>query len=265
MRLTWKRRLLTAAVCGAILLSGCARDAGGKPETEETGGAAAEETVTGYVRPADFTISTADGRSFSLSGAAAENDAVLIVLFDPADPGALPVLSAAERFCAGADRVAGLGLTVGDSPTPEGSGLPVGSADGIGLEQLTEGDLPVLLTVDRYGYLVMVNRDPPADAEELERLTAPFLGEDYVLPEESRYEVTLTLPVPGVVFAFCTDETCVPAATDDTGTAVFTGAPGEYEVKVLSVPEGYAVTLPEGLRTGPYAERIPADIAEAGS
>lgn len=263
MRSTWKKRILTAAVCGALLLSGCARDAVG--ETEQTGGAAAAETVTGYVRPADFTVSTADGWSFSLSGAVAENDAVLIVLFDPSDPGALPVLSAAEQFCAGADRVAGLGLTVGNSAAPDGSGLPVGSADGTGLERLTEGGLPVLLTVDRYGYLAMVNRDPPVDAEELERLTAPFLGEDYVLPEESRYEITMSLPVPGVIFAFCTDETCVPAATDGTGTAVFEGAPGEYEVKVLSVPQGYEVSLPEGLMTGPYAERIPADISEAGS
>ena len=261
MRPIWKKRILTAAVCGALLLSGCARDAGGETETEQTGGAA--ETVTAYVRPADFTVSTADGGSFSLSEAVAENDAVLIVLLDPADSGALPVLSAAEQFCASAERVTGLALTVGEMP--DGSGLPVGNIAGTGLEPLAERGLPVLLTVDRYGYLAMADYAPPADPEELGKLTAPFLGEDYVLPEESRYEITLNLPVPGVIFAFCTDETCVPAATDGTGTAFFEGAPGEYEVKVLSVPQGYTVSLPEGLVTGPCAERIPADIAEAGS
>ena len=45
-------------------------------------------------------------------------------------------------------------------------------------------------------------------------------------------------PVPGCVINFCTDETCVPVVADETGTAVFKGAPFAY-LQVIRVPDGY--------------------------
>ena len=269
MKLTWKKRILSAAACAAFLLTGCA---GGKVgETDRAAGTADAAAVTAYGKPADFTVPLTEGGSFSLSEALEENDAVLIVLFDPTDP-ADPADAASSRtlacvgqFCGSTARAAGLGLSVGDPVTIEGGGLPVGNAAGTGLEHFAEGDLPAVLTVDRYGYPVMVNRVPPADAEELEQLTAPFLGDGYVPPEDCRYEIRTDPPVSGAVFAFCTDQTCVPAPTDAQGIAVFEGTPGEYTVKLLSAPEGVVVSLPEGLSVGPHAERILVTVTEAGS
>ena len=267
MKLTWKKRILSAAacavICAAFLLTGCA---GGKVgETDRAAGTADAATVTAYGKPADFTVPLTDGGSFSLSGAVEENEAVLIVLFDPADTASSGVLSLVGQFCGSADRAAGLGLSVGDPAAIDGAGLPLGNAAGTGLERYAEGGLPAVLTVDRYGYLTMVNRVPPADAEEVERLTAPFLGDGYVPPEECLYEIRTNPPVSGAVFAFCTDQTCVPAPTDAQGIAVFEGTPGDYTVKLLSAPEGVVVSLPEGLSVGPHAERILVTVTEAGS
>ena len=271
MKLTWKKRILSAAVCtvicAAFLLTGCA---GGKVgETDRAAGTADAAAVTAYGKPADFTVPLTDGGSFSLSGAVEENEAVLIVLFDPADsasdPASSRTLSLVGQFCGSADRAAGLGLSVGDPAAIDGAGLPLGNAAGTGLERFAEGGLPAVLTVDRYGYLTMVNRVPPADAEEVERLTAPFLADGYVPPEKVRYEIRTNPPVSGAVFAFCTDQTCVPAPTDSQGIAVFEGTPGEYTVKLLSAPEGVVVSLPEGLSVGPHAERILVTVTEAGS
>ena len=47
-------------------------------------------------------------------------------------------------------------------------------------------------------------------------------------------------PVPGCIVNFCTDEACTPVIADESGVAVFTGAPYAYHLQVLKVPEGYA-------------------------
>jgi len=46
-------------------------------------------------------------------------------------------------------------------------------------------------------------------------------------------------PVPGCIVNFCTDEACVPTVADETGTAVFQGAPYAYHLQVIRVPAGY--------------------------
>ncbi len=46
-------------------------------------------------------------------------------------------------------------------------------------------------------------------------------------------------PVPGVMVQFCTADTCQMQVTDGTGTATFNEPPGEYDVHILKVPEGY--------------------------
>ena len=48
--------------------------------------------------------------------------------------------------------------------------------------------------------------------------------------------------VPGCVIGFCTEESCVPIITDESGKAVFQGAPYAYHLQLLSVPEGYDYT-----------------------
>ena len=65
------------------------------------------------------------------------------------------------------------------------------------------------------------------------------------LPESVSYSVSFTdpdgNPVPGCIVNFCTDEMCVPVKANDSGVAVFEGAPYEYHLQVIKVPAGYAL------------------------
>ncbi len=47
-------------------------------------------------------------------------------------------------------------------------------------------------------------------------------------------------PVAGAAVIFCTDATCTPCLSDSTGTAAFDGAPENYHVQILKLPEGYS-------------------------
>ena len=46
-------------------------------------------------------------------------------------------------------------------------------------------------------------------------------------------------PVEGAMVQFCSDETCKMGMTDNDGIATFSDPPGEYEVHVQKLPEGY--------------------------
>ena len=46
--------------------------------------------------------------------------------------------------------------------------------------------------------------------------------------------------VPGCVINFCTDEACTPVFSDENGIATFEGAPYEYHLQVIKVPQGYS-------------------------
>lgn len=47
-------------------------------------------------------------------------------------------------------------------------------------------------------------------------------------------------PVPEVIVNFCTDTSCVPCESDETGTITFTGNPDVYHIQVIDLPEGYS-------------------------
>lgn len=47
-------------------------------------------------------------------------------------------------------------------------------------------------------------------------------------------------PVPDVYVNFCTDTACVMKKSDGDGMIVFDGAPDEYHIQILRVPEGYS-------------------------
>lgn len=46
-------------------------------------------------------------------------------------------------------------------------------------------------------------------------------------------------PLAGVKIQLCTDATCLMTETGSDGRAVFDMAPGEYEIHVYKVPEGF--------------------------
>lgn len=47
-------------------------------------------------------------------------------------------------------------------------------------------------------------------------------------------------PVEEVTVNFCTDTSCIPRESDETGTVIFDGPKGVYHVQIVDVPEGYS-------------------------
>ena len=69
-------------------------------------------------------------------------------------------------------------------------------------------------------------------------------------------------PVPGCIVNFCTDEACMPAVADETGTARFTGAPYAYHLQVLMVPAGYAFDTAQEFWTAENGGEITLTVAK---
>ena len=57
-------------------------------------------------------------------------------------------------------------------------------------------------------------------------------------------------PVPGAAVNFCTDAACTMAQGDENGVITFDGAPENYHVQILKVPEGYSFDKDFELYTG---------------
>ena len=56
-------------------------------------------------------------------------------------------------------------------------------------------------------------------------------------------------PVSDVRIQICTDERCAMITSDDDGIAEFDGEPADYDVHVLSVPEGYSLISDKDFKT----------------
>ena len=57
-------------------------------------------------------------------------------------------------------------------------------------------------------------------------------------------------PVPGVMVNFCTDAACNTQVSDDRGMITVSGAPENYHVQLLKVPEGYSFDEGFEMNTG---------------
>lgn len=130
--------------------------------------------------------------------------------------------------------------------------IPLNSADTTGL---TSTLILMYYTQDsRIANLVVFDSEESADAFcERMRNRGIETGWSYKneqadaggpLPESVTYTVRFTDqngdPVPGCVINFCTDEMCAPAVANQSGVAVFTGAPYTYHLQVIRVPKGYS-------------------------
>ena len=212
----------------------------------------------------DFSVTMADGSSFTLSEALKDHDMVLLnfwATWCPPCAFEFPFLqSAYEKY---SDRAAVIALSVDPEDTGEmisdyaeeyGLTFPVGSDTDTKLSYtfVKEG-IPTSVVIDRFGNIALVEVGAQASEETFCRLFDYFLREDYTkteildgIPGEDTaavYSVCFTgpegEPVPGCVVNFCTDEFCAPVTSDEKGLARFTGEPKAYHLEILSVPDGY--------------------------
>lgn len=224
----------------------------------------------------DFTVTTIDGSTFTLSEALQSHKLVLINLFATwCGPCAMefPYLQEAWSQCA--DEVAVIALSIEPTDTDEvlrqyaeekGLSFPMGSTEGTDLDRFVTEGIPTTILVDRAGQVAGVEVGAKTSTQSFLSLFSGFLAADYD-PGVCRYTVCAYdpnyEPVEGVMVNFCTDTACTPVTTDESGIAVFTGIPARYHVQVIQAPEGLQLQGNESFDTEPYGQTFWLPFAEA--
>ena len=220
----------------------------------------------------DFTVTDIDGNAFTLSEALKEKELVLVNFWATWCPPCrleFPFMQMAyEKY---RDKAAIVALSVEPADTDnklrkfaEEKGITFSVAqDDKGLaNQLRVSAYPTTLLIDRFGRIVYVELCSIPDEKLFESLFDLFLGDGYTESKprqesmrvaEGYYSIVFIDknidPVPGCEIAFCTDTESVTVVSNTAGAAVFEGAPGVYRLRVISLPEGFAMTQTGDLYT----------------
>lgn len=240
--------------------------AGGTGVSEDLLPAPEEEAAEPFP---DFTVTTTAGETFTLSQVRQEKDLVFINLFATWCPPCameFPYLEQAwEEY---RDRVAVIALSVDPEDTDEmlsqyaeEKGLTFAVANGSDTELISYLQLyavPTSALVDRAGNLVWTETGAQESKEAFEGLFDRYLQ----APDEDTVSYRVRFvdqngePVPGCVINFCTDTACTPVTSDETGVALFQGAPAAYHLQVVQVPQGYSFDTAQGYYTEARAQNL---------
>lgn len=249
-------------------------------ETTETPEETAQPLPSDRITMADFTVETIDGGTFTLSQALQDHELVLVNLWATwCGPCAYEFPFLQTAWEQNQDKVAVIALSVEPDDTLDvirayaeqrGLRFPMGRAEGTDLMETFSpgGMIPTSILVDRSGAVTAVEIGAKGSVEEFEALFADYLGDDYQTPSECTYTLICMdmdgEPVPGCAFSFCNDELCVPVQTDDDGTALFIGAPTDYHLQVVSLPEGWTVLKHYSqMEAGPYSSTLIVYLTQA--
>ena len=201
----------------------------------------------------DFSVTTAEGETFTLSEALKDHDLVLINLWATwcgYCKMEFPYLE--EAYEEYKDRVEVIALSTEYSDTAE---VMQEFAKENNLTFLFAQDekfrmtrcfniegVPTSVLVDRNGQVVWMEVGAMPSTQAFRDVFDEYLPKDDAYGEV-KYSVVVKDqngdPVPGAVVSFCTDEACHPITADENGEAVYEAELGEYHVQVLSLPEGY--------------------------
>lgn len=218
----------------------------------------------------DFTVECIDGSTFTLSEALKDHELVLINLFFTGCPPCrmeFPFLQ--EAWEQNSDRVAVIALTPDPADSDAvltayaqelGLGFPIAHEDGTGLyERYVTVGFPTSMLIDRSGRVAMVECGAKDSTKAFLDWFDGYTGEDYD-PGVCTYTVYCYgaehyEDVEGVVINFCTDTTCTPVTSDESGAAVFTGPPARYHAQIVKIPEGWELVGGDAeWTTEPYGE-----------
>ena len=211
----------------------------------------------------DFTVTTIEGETLTLSEVLAGKKAVLVNLWATwCGPCAMEFPSLEQAYETYKDDVEVIALSIESNDTEDmlkeyaayfGMTFKVGNGSGTDIPAIfVDRGIPTSVLIDRFGNIVLIEVGAQLTAD-------PFLSAFSLLTDDG-YSETVVLegwpqplpswtilfvdqngdPVPGCVVNFCTDETCTPVLADENGVARFTGDPYAYLLQVIYVPEGYA-------------------------
>ena len=216
----------------------------------------------------DFTVTTIDGSTFTLSESLQTHDLVLINLWATwCGPcrGEFPHLEAAwEQY---GDRVDVIALSIEPDDTADvlksfaaeyGLRFAVGR-DETDIFSAVEGyAIPTTLIVNRDRMIVAVEIGSKSSVEEFTALFDELLSQYGTAPAAAapaggpcilHFQDPWGNPIQGVTVAFCNGE-YTPVDTGADGTVAFDGSPSEYHVHLLAVPDGYVQPWSELYVTG---------------
>ena len=278
-------RILPALLVLLFCLAGCRADPGvpGTPSAahDSTAAAPTVETAASLPDPAgeqaeDFSVTLTDGSVFTLSEALQDHELVLVNLFATWCPPCkmeFPYLqqALAER----SDRVAVVALSIEPSDNAAvlrkfaedlSLTLPMGRAEGTGMDRYVPGSIPTTVLIDRTGRVAAVEVGAKLSKQDFLDLFDGYTGSGYnpglctytVLAYDSDYR-----PVEGVTVNFCTDTACTPVTTNARGEAVFTGPPARYHVQTVLCPEGLRPAGSGAFYTELYGQTFHLPLQEA--
>ena len=243
------------------------------------GAAAAEGSmVLGEPFP-DFSVRDTEGKTFTLSKALEKYEAVVINIWATWCPPCemeFPHLNEVYKEYKG--RVAFIALSCDPGDTLRkielyrrlhGISFPMGQDQNYQLAMFINGGMaiPATVVVDRFGCAGFTQTGMFTDASQVSRVLDCFLGDGYTVPavldavpadvpEGSARSYTIRVsgpdgdPVPGVSVSFCTDESCVMCESDENGIISFRGAPDNYHVQLVDVPDGWIADGSSDFYTG---------------
>lgn len=287
--------LLCLLLALALLLSACASqktpETSAAPESSEAPvntkdplgpGPADWSSLTGKgkvgtVLP-DFSVDTADGERFTLSEALKDHELVLINLWATwCGPCNMEFPFLEEAYSAYKDRVAVIALSVEESDTAQvlrqfaaekRLSFPMGQdVDYVLSQTFSVTGIPTSLLVNQKQQVIWMETGAKSSVQDFTELFDTYL-EGGSTAGKSSYVITVVdqngEPVPGAVINFCTEDSCVPVISDESGKALFNGEPYAYHIQVLSVPEGYDYTGSDDLFVKAGGDEMTVTLTKQG-
>lgn len=232
----------------------------------QSGEAKAEAPEAEYMD--DFTVTTIDGSTFTLSEVLKDHELALVNLWATwCGPCAYEFPFLQEAWEKDADQVAVIALSVEPKDTVEALqeyakehklSFPMGLVGDTGLDSYASQGIPTSVLVGADRKIMAVEVGALGSAEEFHDLFEGHTGEHYN-PNECTYTVYAEdeemNPVAEVTIGFCTDSACRYVTTDEEGKAVFKGEPAKYHVQLIDVPEGFSDEMEETY-TGLYDQTL---------
>lgn len=204
----------------------------------------------------DFTVTTCEGDKVVLSELLAEKELVVLNVFTSwCPPCRMEFPEMQSVYEALSDRIEIVAVSGEPDDTDAviaaykqelGLTFPMGLDANLSLSRfLNLEGYPTTVMIDKSGNIGFVQVGMFMSADSFRGVLDYFLDDNYDGTPAAAYNVYVCdqdeHPVPGATISFCTDETCLPLSTDDSGIISFAAKPETYHLQVLKLPEGCSV------------------------